>query len=586
MEYYALVTKKGLDKILSAIAAEAQVQIAKFCVGDGGGEPVTPRETQTALVNQTWVGDIIKYSKDGDMVSASTVVPEDVGNFTLREMGLIDSDGDLFAVANVPDTLKTKDGGIRATLNLTISIKLENANVVHFDIISDFDTALDKNSSNAVQNKVLAQEIDKLTEEINSIGLVYDPEYHAIELGESGHSGGGGGGSYTPTAAGPDTLGCIKVGSDFSITEDGTLSINKVSNAEIDNMFTDSAIMKQNEAVISSVRAKTSLMQIAQTAIPSKTGDNVRYIADGSDVYHPVEDTVARQAAADNANALNDKVDKIESKGLSSNDYTNEDKDKLNGIEANANKTVVDPKLDTTSRNAVSNYVVTQAIEDINKSLENFLPKGNVVYVKASDTPTEFTQYAEKSNYIIYNDLASALAANSNAEFSEVVILPGTHDIGYINIVENSKKFKNLILRGFSPLYASECILQTTHSQSTMALRINSDNIAIYDLNMQFDKHIYGFDTITKNVVLKNVILKTGGSYHALQIQKAANVEVSNCCFDIKNGSTGLNFACISISATNSLKLYGNTCIALYDYSCSEPTYSIIYGNTNLQKKL
>ena len=238
MEYYALVTKKGLDKILSAIAEGKQVNITKFCIGDGGGEPVTPSETQTALVNQTWIGDITKYSKDGDMVSASTVVPEEVGNFTLREMGLIDSDGDLFAVANVPDTLKTKDGGIRATLSLTISIKVQNTNAITFYIISDFDTALDENSANAVQNKAIAAEIKNIKNTIASIGIVYDPEYHAIELGEGEHSGGGGGGSgYTLTAATEDRLGGIKIGDGLSVEQDGTTAVNSIPLSEIQRLI-------------------------------------------------------------------------------------------------------------------------------------------------------------------------------------------------------------------------------------------------------------------------------------------------------------------------------------------------------------
>lgn len=230
-----------------------------------------------------------------------------------------------------------------------------------------------------------------------------------------------------------------------------------------------------------------------------------------------------------------------------------------------------------------------QTFADSNGINMDFITRDNVVYVKASDTPTEFIKYAENTKYKTYNDLASALENNSMADFTEVVILPGTHDIGHISIDENygtgrqKFRFKNLILRGLSPIYASECILQSQSHQSSMALRINSDNIGIYDLNMQFDKHSYGFDTTAKNVVFKNVILKTGGSARALEIQQAENVEISNCCFEMASGDTG---TCFIASAKKTFKLYGNTCIALYEYICSEPTYSIIYGNTNLQKRL
>ena len=64
---------------------------------------------------------------------------------------------------------------------------------------------------------------------------------------------------------------------------------------------------------------------------------------------------------------ISDKVDKIEGKGLSTNDYTTSEKEKLNGIEVGANKTIVDNELDTTSTNPVQNNVLT---EELNSKLE------------------------------------------------------------------------------------------------------------------------------------------------------------------------------------------------------------------------
>lgn len=62
---------------------------------------------------------------------------------------------------------------------------------------------------------------------------------------------------------------------------------------------------------------------------------------------------------------LNNKVDKVNGKQLSTNDYTNADKNKLAGIETGAqvNKPV-DDKLSTTSTNPVQNKVVTEAINN------------------------------------------------------------------------------------------------------------------------------------------------------------------------------------------------------------------------------
>ena len=59
---------------------------------------------------------------------------------------------------------------------------------------------------------------------------------------------------------------------------------------------------------------------------------------------------------------LNGKVDKVDGKVLSTNDYTTTEKNKLAGIEAGANKTVVDTALSSTSTNPVQNKVVNTAL--------------------------------------------------------------------------------------------------------------------------------------------------------------------------------------------------------------------------------
>ena len=59
---------------------------------------------------------------------------------------------------------------------------------------------------------------------------------------------------------------------------------------------------------------------------------------------------------------LNAKVDKVNGKGLSTNDYTTEEKTKLAGIATGANKTTVDTALNSTSTNPVQNKVINTAL--------------------------------------------------------------------------------------------------------------------------------------------------------------------------------------------------------------------------------
>lgn len=60
--------------------------------------------------------------------------------------------------------------------------------------------------------------------------------------------------------------------------------------------------------------------------------------------------------------ALDNKVDKVSGKGLSTNDYTTAEKEKLAGIAEGANKTTVDTALSSTSTNPVQNKVINSAL--------------------------------------------------------------------------------------------------------------------------------------------------------------------------------------------------------------------------------
>ena len=71
----------------------------------------------------------------------------------------------------------------------------------------------------------------------------------------------------------------------------------------------------------------------------------------------------AKANSSDVISGLADKVDKVSGKGLSTNDYTTAEKNKLAGIEAQANKTTVDSALSATSTNPVQNKIVKAALD-------------------------------------------------------------------------------------------------------------------------------------------------------------------------------------------------------------------------------
>lgn len=141
----------------------------------------------------------------------------------------------------------------------------------------------------------------------------------------------------------------------------------------------------------------TSLFKLV-TSLPSSGESNKIYIvkdgSDANDVYqeyyytngawekigtHAVKVDLTPYAKKTDVNtALSGKVDKVSGKGLSTNDFTEGYKSKLDGIANGANKTIVDSSLSSTSTNPVQNNVVNAqfatiatALGTINQSINN-----------------------------------------------------------------------------------------------------------------------------------------------------------------------------------------------------------------------
>ena len=90
-------------------------------------------------------------------------------------------------------------------------------------------------------------------------------------------------------------------------------------------------------------------------------------------IYDPDEScSYSRVKVGDGVHNINslpfidaNKVDKVAGKGLSTNDYTTTEKNKLAGIAEGANKTVVDSTLSSTSTNPVQNKAIYNKLEEL-----------------------------------------------------------------------------------------------------------------------------------------------------------------------------------------------------------------------------
>ena len=132
--YKSLITDIGTAKMANAALEGRKVNIVEMHLGDGGGTYYMPTTDATALVNEVWTGEIASKTineASPNIIAVKTVVPSNVGGFTVREAGLFDDEGDLIAVCNMPDIGKaTLPEGISSSIDIVMNILLTNVDAV------------------------------------------------------------------------------------------------------------------------------------------------------------------------------------------------------------------------------------------------------------------------------------------------------------------------------------------------------------------------------------------------------------------------------------------------------------------------
>ncbi len=137
-QYFAILTDYGTHAIAHALSQGQPLQLAKFAVGDGNGQAVTPTASATALVHQTHSAPVSAVSLDprnNKQVIVELTIPENVGGFYIREMGVFDSQNKLIAYANCPESFKpTESSGSGKVQVLRMILKVESSSAVTLSI--------------------------------------------------------------------------------------------------------------------------------------------------------------------------------------------------------------------------------------------------------------------------------------------------------------------------------------------------------------------------------------------------------------------------------------------------------------------
>lgn len=106
-EFYSVLTTIGKAALANAAAKGTTVTLTEIAVGDGNGAAVSPTEDMAGLVNEVYRAEINTLDvENASTMRAELVIPTDNGGFYVREVGIFDDAGQLFAVANLPDTYK------------------------------------------------------------------------------------------------------------------------------------------------------------------------------------------------------------------------------------------------------------------------------------------------------------------------------------------------------------------------------------------------------------------------------------------------------------------------------------------------
>ena len=98
--YFAIPTNAGLAKIANAIALGIPLKITAMAVGDGGGLAVTPDPAMTTLPGEKRRAPLNTLFQDPlnpAQLVAEQIIPENVGGWWIRCVGLYDDTGTLFA---------------------------------------------------------------------------------------------------------------------------------------------------------------------------------------------------------------------------------------------------------------------------------------------------------------------------------------------------------------------------------------------------------------------------------------------------------------------------------------------------------
>ena len=165
--YYTIITDVGKAKIANASVTGNKVGFVKIQLGDGGGSEYTPTESQTALKNVVWEGNIGNTTTDEtapNCIILESLIPSSVGGFMIREIGYLDDENNLIAISKYKECYKPSiEQGAVVDMKVKTVLIVSNVNNIELKIdptiifatlkdLQDLDSKIDTTKTELTNN--------------------------------------------------------------------------------------------------------------------------------------------------------------------------------------------------------------------------------------------------------------------------------------------------------------------------------------------------------------------------------------------------------------------------------------------------
>ncbi|EKM4226243.1 phage tail protein [Salmonella enterica] len=141
IRFFTLITRRGLAALTRAANGEP-LRLTHMAVGDGGGREVTPTPEQESLVGEVYrapLNQVYTDPADNTRIIAEMIIPASAGGFRVRETGLYDANGELFAVSKPPlSEIPAPEEG--ATRDMVVRISLIISGMSNVILTTDSST--------------------------------------------------------------------------------------------------------------------------------------------------------------------------------------------------------------------------------------------------------------------------------------------------------------------------------------------------------------------------------------------------------------------------------------------------------------